>query len=123
MSGKQVMIGHTPGRAEELIPRPALSLPALRQAVASVAPARLSEMFTSMQDAFVRAGEEDSVTPIHMFYREWAVIIEIERHPEVARRLHTAEQAMSSADAQVRDEAIRIAGEIVRSAHQAVAGG
>jgi hypothetical protein len=80
-------------------------------------------MFTSMQDAFVRAGEEDSVVPIHMFYREWAVIVEIERHPAVARRLHAAEQAMSSADAQVREDAIREAGEIVRAAHPAVAGG
>jgi hypothetical protein len=95
----------------------------LRQAVAAVAPARLSEMFTSMQEAFIRAGEENSVTPIHMFYREWAVIVEIERHPDIARRLHAAEQAMSSSDAQVREDAIREAGEIFRAAHRSVAGG
>ena len=33
-----------------------------------------------------------------MFYREWAVIVEIERHPEVARRLHAAEQVLMSDD-------------------------
>jgi hypothetical protein len=33
-----------------------------------------------------------------MFYREWAVIVEIERHPEIARRLHAAEQALMSDD-------------------------
>ena len=38
-----------------------------------MAPGRLPEMFAKMQDAFVRAGEEGSVTPIHMFYREWVV--------------------------------------------------
>ena len=74
-----------------------------------------------MQDAVVRAGEQDSVTPIHMFYREWAVIVEIERHPETARRLHAAEQALMSDDPEVRDDAIRDAGEIVRAAHRSVA--
>lgn len=72
--------------------------------------------------SLIRAGEEDSVTPIHMFYREWAVIVEIERHPQTAMRLHAAEQSLMSEDAQVRDAAIREAGEIVRAAHQAVAG-
>ena len=75
-----------------------------------------------MQEAFVLAGEQGSVTPIHMFYREWAVVVEIERHPQTARRLHAAEQALMSDDAQVREEAIREAGEIVRAAHHAVTG-
>jgi hypothetical protein len=94
----------------------------LREAVAAVVPGRLPEMFAKMQEAFVRAGEEGSVTPIHMFYREWAVIVEIERFPEVARRLHAAEQALQSEDAQVRQAAIHEAGEIVRAAHRKVAG-
>jgi hypothetical protein len=94
-------------------------VPALRAAVAAVAPGRLPDMFAKMQDAFVRAGEENSVTPIHMFYREWAVIVEIERHPETAMRLHAAEQALMSDDAQVREAAITEAGEIVRAAHLA----
>ena len=80
------------------------------------------EMYAKMQDAFVRAGEQGGVTPIHMFYREWAVIVEIERQPEIARRLHAAEQALMSEDPRVRDAAINDAGEIVRAAHRAVAG-
>jgi hypothetical protein len=79
-------------------------------------------MFVKMQGAFDRAAKEGGVTPIHMFYREWAVIVEIERHPDIARRLHAAEQALTSDDAQVRDAAIREAGEIVRAAHRTVAG-
>jgi hypothetical protein len=116
--------GRAGARAGEspLIPQPSLTLPALREAVATVAPSRLPEMFTKMQDAFVRAGDEGSVTPIHMFYREWAVIVEIERYPEVARRLHAAERALQSEDAQVRQAAIHEAGEIVRAAHGKVAG-
>jgi hypothetical protein len=116
------MAGPAQGERHPLIPQPSLTLPALRQAVATVAPSRLPEMFSKMQEAFVRAGEEGSVTPIHMFYREWAVIVEIERFPDVARRLHAAEQALTSADARVRDAAISEAGDIVRAAHQAVAG-
>ena len=110
--------GNTP-----LIPRPELTLAALRQAVATVVPSRLPEFFEDVQKAFVRAGDEDSVVPIRMFYREWGVIVEIERHPETARRLHAAEQAINSADPSVRDRAIREAGEIVRAAHREVAGG
>ncbi|WP_172639372.1 hypothetical protein [Streptomyces tailanensis] len=48
---------------------------------------------------------------------------EIERHPATARRLHAAEQAISSPDPAVREHAIREAGEIVRAAHREVAGG
>jgi hypothetical protein len=116
------MMGQTPDRAGPLIPQPDLTLPALRAAVARVAPGRLPEMFEKMQAAFVRAGEEGSVVPIHMFYREWAVVVEIERHPDTARRLHAAEQALTSDNAQVRDAAIHEAGEIVRAAHHAVTG-
>ena len=91
--------------------------------MAAVAPGRLPEMFTKMQDAFVRAGELGSVTPIHMFYREWAVVVEIERHPEAALRLHEAERALMSDNPQVRDAAVRDAGEIVRRPRNAAVAG
>ena len=116
------MTGQNPEQAVPLIPQPELTLPALRTAVAKVVPGRLPEMFEKMQAAFVRAGEEGSVVPIHMFYREWAVIVEIERHPDTARRLHAAEHALVSDDAQAREAAIREAGAIVRAAHHAVTG-
>jgi hypothetical protein len=109
------------GQGDGLIPQPSFTLPVLQRAVAALAPGRLPEMFARMEEAFVQAGERGSVTPIHMFYREWAVIVEIERHPEAARRLHAAEQALMSDDPQIRDAAIHDAGEIVRAAHRAVA--
>lgn len=116
------MAGEARGQAAPLIPRPGHTLPEIRAAVAAVAPGRLPEMFAKMQDAFTRAGERNSVIPIHMFYREWAVIVEIERHPEAAMRLHEAERALMSEDPAVREAAIATAGEIVRAAHKAVAG-
>ncbi|QEU94337.1 hypothetical protein [Streptomyces kanamyceticus] len=106
-----------------IIPAPELTLPALRQAVATVAPARLPEFFEDLQKAFVRAGDEDSVVPIRMFYRQWAVVVEIERYPDTARRLHAAERALSSPDSAERDRAVREAGDIVRAAHREVEGG
>jgi hypothetical protein len=102
---------------------PELTLPALRQAVATVAPSRLTEFFEDMQRAFVRAGDEGTVLPIRMFYRQWGVVVEIERHPETARRLHEAERGMDDEDPDVRARAIREAGDIVRVAHREVAGG
>jgi hypothetical protein len=57
------MTAEYPRGDEPLIPMPALSLPALRQAVATVAPSRLPEFFQEIQDAFTQAGDEDSVFP------------------------------------------------------------
>lgn len=113
---------HTYGD-EPLIPMPPLTLDALRQAVATVVPSRLPEFFQEIQDAFSRAGEEDSVFPIRHFYQRWAATIAIERRPSVSARLHAAERALADHDADVRERAIREAGEIVRAAYREVAGG
>ena len=45
------MTAEHPRGDEPLIPMPTLSLPALRQAVATVAPSRLPEFFQEIQDA------------------------------------------------------------------------
>jgi hypothetical protein len=57
------MTAEYPQGDEPLIPMPALSLHALRRAVATVAPSRLPEFFQEIQDAFTQAGDEDSVSP------------------------------------------------------------
>ena len=51
---------------------PALTLDALRQAVADVVPSRLPEFFQEIHDAFSQAGDEDSVFPIRHLYQRWA---------------------------------------------------
>ena len=90
------MTAEYPHGDEPLIPMPALSLPALRQAVAMVAPSRLPEFFQEIQDAFTQAGDEDSVFPIRHFYQRWGAAIAIERRPSVAARLHAAERALAT---------------------------
>ena len=112
------MTAEYPHGDEPLIPMPALSLPALRQAVATVAPSRLPEFFQEIQDAFTQAGDEDSVFPIRHFYQRWGAAIAIERRPSVAARLHAAERALADPDPAVRDQAVREAAEIVQAAYR-----
>jgi hypothetical protein len=108
---------------EPLIPMPSLTLDALRQAVAVVAPSRLPEFFQDIQDSFRQAGDEDSVFPIRHFYQRWGATVAIERRPALAARLHAAERALADTDAEVRDRAVREAAEIVQAAYREVAGG
>ena len=117
------MSSEYPQGDEPLIPMPALSLPALREAVATVAPSRLPEFFHEIQDAFTQAGEEDSVFPIRHFYQRWGAAIAIERRPSVAARLHAAERALADPDPAVRNQAIQEASEIVQAAYREVASG
>jgi hypothetical protein len=120
--GAAMTAEHTHGE-EPLIPMPALTLDALRRAVAVVAPSRLPEFFQEIQDAFSQAGDEDSVFPIRHFYQRWGATVAIERRPSVAARLHAAERALANPDAEARDRAIREAAEIVQAAYREVAGG
>jgi hypothetical protein len=98
--------------------QPYPTLLALLHTVGAVAPERLQEMFAKMEEDFAQTGEQGSIIPIDMFYREWSVIAVIESHPEMAHRLHAAEHALMSNNPEVRDAAIRDAGEIVRAAHR-----
>ena len=117
------MTAEYPQGDEPLIPMPALSLPALRQAVATVAPSRLPEFFQEIQDAFTQAGDEDSVFPIRHFYQRWGAAIAIERRPSVAARLHAAERALADPDPAVRDQEVRETAEIVQDAYRELVGG
>jgi hypothetical protein len=98
-----------------VIPAPELTVPALRQAVAAVAPSRLAEFADDLKDP--------RRMPVPMLHRKWGVIVEIARHPETAHRLRAAERALAGPDPGVREEAVQVAGEIVRDAHRRVAGG
>ncbi|GAA4667871.1 hypothetical protein GCM10023324_19540 [Streptomyces youssoufiensis] len=83
---------------EALIPRPDRTFPALRAALARVAPSRLPEMTTERDTVFTMATRTNSFGPIAMYQLKWATIIEVERFPDIARRLHAAEDAAQSLD-------------------------
>ena len=81
-----------------LIPRPEKTFPALRAALAQVAPSRLAEMTTERDTVFTMATQANSFGPIAMFQLKWATVIEIERFPDTARRLRGAEHAARTLD-------------------------
>ncbi|MFI1255660.1 hypothetical protein ACH4U6_18040 [Streptomyces netropsis] len=108
-----------------LIPRPEKTFPALRAALAQVAPSRLAEMTTERDTVFTMATQSNSFGPIAMFQLKWATVIEIERFPDVARRLRAAEYAAQTLDRE--DPAWRAAMDDIRQimdgARAQVAGG
>jgi hypothetical protein len=106
-----------------IIPMPPLTREGLREAVATLVPSRLPEMFADMQQAFDWAADQGSTEPIRRFLIHWGSIVAIERDPETARRLHDAERRIDDTDPAVRQAAVKEAGEIVRAARQEVAGG
>ncbi|MFI1331037.1 hypothetical protein ACH4U7_13030 [Streptomyces sp. NPDC020845] len=81
-----------------LIPRPEKTFPALRAALAQVAPSRLAEMTPERDTVFTMATQSNTFGPIAMFQLKWATVIEVERFPDVARRLHAAERAAQTLD-------------------------
>lgn len=102
-----------------IAPRPERTPEALREAIAALAPHRLPEMEKEKNETLAMAVAQNSIGPIRMFLLRWAVVAEIERHPETARRLRRAELvAQEAPDEATSRRAVREAGEIVREAHR-----
>lgn len=79
----------------ELVPRPEQTLEALRAALAVVDPGLLPEMQRTKDEAFAKAVEWQSLTPVRSWGLAWARDIEIARRPDLAAR-HAAPRAMWS---------------------------
>lgn len=106
---------------EPVIERPDRSISALRQALARVAPSKLPLMESERDEVLTLAAETQSVGPVNGFLLRWAVTVEIERHPGVARRLHEAERAVRTAtDEETMRSAAREAADIKAAARRAV---
>ncbi|MEU5421461.1 hypothetical protein ACFY1P_06380 [Streptomyces sp. NPDC001407] len=74
----------------ELIPQPEMTFPALRAALARIAPSRLAEFQADRDSAFTAATQHASFNPIRIFQIKWATEIEIERRPGLAARYRAA---------------------------------
>lgn len=70
----------------ELAPRPEQTPDALRAALAVVAPGRLPEMQRTKDEAFAKAVEWQSLSPVRSWVLAWARDIEIARRPDLATR-------------------------------------
>ncbi|WP_326585716.1 hypothetical protein OG889_21670 [Streptomyces sp. NBC_00481] len=104
----------------ELIPRPEQTPDALRAALAVVTPGRLEEMQRTKDEAFAKAVEWQSLSPVQSWVLSWARDIEIARRPELSARHAHAKSKLEHEDAVVAQEALRELSAVLDEAMKAV---
>jgi hypothetical protein len=104
----------------ELIPRPELTPDALRAALAVVAPGRLDEMQAMKDEAFSKAVEWQSLSPVQSWVLIWAREIEIARRPDLSTRYAQAENNLEHEDPAIAREALRELSTVLDKAMKAV---
>lgn len=104
----------------ELIPRPELTPDALRAALARVAPGRLDEMQAMKDEAFAKAVEWQSFSPVQSWVLIWAKEIEIARRPDLSARYARAESNLEHEDPVIAREALRELSAVLDEALKAV---
>ncbi|MET7913324.1 hypothetical protein ABZU45_28385 [Streptomyces avermitilis] len=90
----------------ELIPRPQQTPDALRAALAVVDPARLGEMQATKDEAFAKAVEWESLSPVQSWVLIWARDIEIARRPELSARHARAKGNLEHENPAIAQEAL-----------------
>lgn len=104
----------------ELIPRPEKTPEALRAALAVIAPDRLEEMQAEKDEAFAKAVEWQSVTPVQSWVLIWAREIEIARRPDLSTRYADAKSNLEHEDPTTAQEALRELSAVLDEAMKAV---
>jgi hypothetical protein len=104
----------------ELVPRPEQTPDALRAALAVVDPGRLSEMQLTKDEAFAKALEWQSLTPVRSWALAWARDIEIARRPDLAARHARARTDLEHADPVIAGAALRELSAVLDEAMKAV---
>ncbi|MYX26497.1 hypothetical protein GTY75_07390 [Streptomyces sp. SID8381] len=108
------------GHGHELVPRPEQTPDALRATLAVVAPGRLAEMQRTKDDAFAKAVEWQSLSPVRSWVLAWARDIEIARRPDLAARHARAEDILEHEDPAVARAALQELTEVLDEALRAV---
>jgi hypothetical protein len=109
-------------QGHELIPRPEQTPEALRAALEVVDPARLEEMRATKDEAFARAVEWQSLSPVQSWVLLWAREIEIARRPDLSARLAHAKARLEHEDPVLAEEALREMSLVLDEAMKAVRG-
>ncbi|MCB5166244.1 DUF6247 family protein [Streptomyces bambusae] len=81
-----------------LIPQPAMTREALRDAVRRIDMGSLGEFDRDCHEAFDRAAETGAINPLRFFLIKWATHVAIHRWPARSRALADAERIVGSAD-------------------------
>ncbi|MGW7521279.1 hypothetical protein ACWGJ2_37455 [Streptomyces sp. NPDC054796] len=103
---------------DALIPQPATTREALREAVQRIAPLHLTQYDRELGDAFDQAMRTGSTGWLRGFLAKWATFIAVERLPARATALREAERVCGdpySSDQQVR-EAQQVIADTLRAA-------
>ncbi|KUN85288.1 hypothetical protein AQJ66_14100 [Streptomyces bungoensis] len=106
----------------ELVPSPEQTPDALRAALAVVDPARLPEMQRTKDEAFAKAVEWQSLSPVRSWVLAWARDIEIARRPDLAVRHAHAKHNLEHEDAAVAHRALQELSTVLDEAMKAVRG-
>ncbi|MFE0330428.1 hypothetical protein ACFW08_27245 [Streptomyces sp. NPDC058960] len=104
----------------ELVPRPEQTPDALRAALSVVDPGRLPEMQRTKDEAFAKAVEWQSLSPVRSWVLAWARDIEIARRPDLSARHARAKGNLEHEDAAVAREALRELSAVLDEAMRAV---
>ncbi|MET9253298.1 hypothetical protein [Streptomyces sp. NPDC003717] len=104
----------------ELIPRPEHTPDALRAALAAVDPGRLPEMQRTKDEAFAKAVEWQSLSPVRSWVLVWARDIEIARRPDLAARHARAREDLEHQDTAVGRKALEELSAVLDEAMKAV---
>lgn len=105
------------------IPQPPETVSALRQAVAQVAPAALPAFTRELDEAADLARQGSDLSPLRRFTAQWAVFVQIERHPQAAQRFRELEDLAESGDAQQARRAAAELGRILDDARASLGAG
>jgi hypothetical protein len=106
----------------ELVPRPEQTPDALRAALAVVAPGRLEEMQATKDEAFAKALEWQSLSPVRSWVLAWARDIEIARRPDLSARYTQAKSNLEHEDPSIAQAALRHLSAVLDEAMKAVRG-
>lgn len=109
-------------RARELIARPKQTPDALRAALAVVAPGRLEEMQATKDEAFAKAVEWQSLSPVQSWVLLWARDIEIARRPDLSSRFERAQSNLEDEDPVIARQALQELTAVLDEAMKAVRG-
>jgi hypothetical protein len=109
-----------PDHGHELIPRPELTPDALRAALTVVAPGRLDEMQAMKDEAFAKAVEWQSLSPVQSWVLIWAKEIEIARRPDLSTRYARAKRNLEHGDPDIAREALHELSAVLDEALKAV---
>lgn len=81
-----------------LMPQPAMTRDALRDAVRRISLPELAAFDRECAEAFDRAVQAQSTNPLRFFLVKWATFVAVERHPARAAALHRAEAVCDDAE-------------------------